>query len=288
MTICGAEPAGWPSSGTRQPSFELPDWGVSDFAAPHREGQNSRRRGSSQAVGLASADLSSNRPAAAGDGSAPRSVRSGGQTSGATRRSRPPTHTRCPRRPHRKQLAELLAVPDDQVDLARAALLIAAIDNPEIEVADSLQTLDDLANDFQKLVSETTSETERLEAFHKFLFDEQGFHGSRVNYYNPSNSYLNETIDDREGLPITLSILYMTIAKRAGFRTEGVGLPGHFVVRVIPKEGEPLLVDPFERGQKLTISEAEALVKESGREWMPQLWKLKPCGRFWSGCCGTC
>lgn len=168
---------------------------------------------------------------------------------------------------HRKQLAELLTVPDDQVDLARAALLIAAIDNPEIEVADSLQTLDDLASDFQKLVSETSNETERLDAFHKFLFDEQGFHGSRVNYYNPSNSYLNETIDDREGLPITLSILYMTIAKRVGFRTEGVGLPGHFVVRVIPKEGEPTLVDPFERGQKLTISEAEALVKESGREW---------------------
>lgn len=168
---------------------------------------------------------------------------------------------------HRKQLVEVLAAPEDKIDLARAALLIAAIDNPEVEVADSLQTLDDLAGDFLKSVPETLTETEKLQAFHRFLFEEQGFHGSRVNYYNPSNSYLNETIDDREGLPITLSVVYMSLAQRVGLSVEGVGLPGHFVVRHVPKMGEPTLIDPFDRGKFLTHAEAEALVTESGRPW---------------------
>lgn len=168
---------------------------------------------------------------------------------------------------HRQQLATLINVPDDQIDLARAALLIAAIDNPEVEVADSLQALDDLANDFLKVTPTTLTESERLDAFHKYLFDEQGFHGSRVNYYNASNSYLNETIDDREGLPITLSIVYMTLAKRVGIQTEGVGLPGHFVVRVLPKAGEPILVDVFDRGRKFTAKEAELQFTDAKRDW---------------------
>ncbi len=168
---------------------------------------------------------------------------------------------------HRKQLVEVLSAPEDEIDLARAALLIAAIDNPEVEVADSLQTLDDLAGDFLKSVPETLTEPEKLQAFHCFLFEEQGFHGSRVNYYNPSNSYLNETIDDREGLPITLSVVYMALAKRVGLHVEGVGLPGHFVVRHVPKMGEPTLIDPYDRGQTLTLAKAEALVTESGRTW---------------------
>ncbi len=168
---------------------------------------------------------------------------------------------------HRKQLVEVLGLPEEQIDLAHAALLIAAIDNPEVQVADSLQTLDDLAEDFRKTISETATESERLLAFNRFVFDEQGFHGSRMNYYNPSNSYLNEAIDDREGLPITLSVVYMTLARRVGLKIEGVGLPGHFIVRHVPIAGEPTLIDPFDRGKTLTIAEAELLVRESGRPW---------------------
>lgn len=168
---------------------------------------------------------------------------------------------------HRQQLVEVLASSEDQIDLARAALLIAAIDNPEFNVEDSLQSLDDLANDFLKSLPEGISEADKLPAFHRFLFDEQGFHGSRVNYYNPSNSYLNETIDDREGLPITLSVVYMTLARRVGLKVEGVGLPGHFVVRYVQAMGEPTLVDPFDRGKTLSVEEAKSMVSETGRAW---------------------
>ncbi len=168
---------------------------------------------------------------------------------------------------HRKQLVETLSVPEDQVDLARAALLIAAIDNPEFNVEDSLQTLDDLAKDFEKSLPAGITPADKLTAFHRFLFEEQGFHGSRVNYYNPSNSYLNETIDDREGLPITLSVVYMTLGRRVGLKVEGVGLPGHFVVRAVPEMGEPVLIDPFERGKTLSLDDAKSLVSETGRTW---------------------
>ncbi len=168
---------------------------------------------------------------------------------------------------HRQQLVEVLSATEDQIDLALAALLIAAIDNAELHVQDSLQTLDDLAADFLKSIPATLSESDKLLAFHRFFFEEQGFHGSRVNYYNPSNSYLNETIDDREGLPITLSVVYMTLAKRVGLQVEGVGLPGHFVVRQIPTAGEPTLYDPFDRGVTLNLAQAQALVTDSGRAW---------------------
>lgn len=168
---------------------------------------------------------------------------------------------------YRQQLVELLAKTEDQVDIALAALYIAAIDNTEVEVADSLNTLDDLASEFQKTLPPEITDSERLQAFNRFLFEEQGFHGSRVNYYNPSNSYLNETIEDREGLPISLSVVYMSIARRVGMNVEGVGLPGHFIVRFAPRGGEPSLIDPFDRGRILTPEDAKQLVTEGGRLW---------------------
>src|SRR5204862_7877573 len=104
-------------------------------------------------------------------------------------------------------------------------------------------------------------------ALNKYLFTERGFHGSRGDYYNRSNSYLSEVIDDREGLPITLSVLYIELARRLGVKIEGVGLPGHFVVRHVPAKGEPALIDVYEGGTAMTRDEAAKKVKEfTGRE----------------------
>src|SRR5437879_3620879 len=102
----------------------------------------------------------------------------------------------------------------------------------------------------------------KLAALNKFLFAERGYHGSRSDYYHRSNSYLSEVIDDREGLPITLSVLYMELARRLGLRAEGVGLPGHFVVRHVPKKGGPVLIDVYEGGTVLTRDEAAAKVRD--------------------------
>ena len=137
-----------------------------------------------------------------------------------------------------KELAEALAGGDDKADLARAALLIARLDNEDLDVDDYLQQLDRLARDVAAGLPKGAGEKQRLEALGNFLFKERGFHGSRGDYYHRSNSYLNEVLDDREGIPITLAVLYMELAGRLKLRVVGLGLPGHFMVRHEPIKGK--------------------------------------------------
>lgn len=159
---------------------------------------------------------------------------------------------------------------DDPNAMLRAALLVSALDNPELDVDYYVKTIEELAAELKPRVDAAKSPDDKLAELHKFLFDEQSFHGSRVNYDSASNSYLNEVIDDREGLPITLSVVYISIANRVGLKAEGVGLPGHYVVRYVPPEGsgEPKLIDVFDRGKILPLEEAKLRVT-GGRagEW---------------------
>src|SRR5204862_4517779 len=101
------------------------------------------------------------------------------------------------------------------------------------------------------------SEAAKLAALNEYLFVGNGFHGSRTDYYHKANSFLSRVIDDREGLPITLSVLYIELAQRLGLKIEGVGLPAHFVVRHVPANGEPQLIDVFEGAKPLSRDEAE-------------------------------
>ncbi|MCH8829151.1 MAG: trypsin-like peptidase domain-containing protein [Planctomycetes bacterium] len=141
-------------------------------------------------------------------------------------------------------------------DLLRAALLIARIDNEEVDVDASLKQVDRIAAEIRKRFKPKSSEAERLKTLDQILFRELGFHGSRTEYYSRSNSYLNEVIDDREGLPITISVLYMELARRLGLKVVGVGLPGHFIVRFEPKKGKGVLIDPFDGGKRWTRADA--------------------------------
>ena len=145
----------------------------------------------------------------------------------------------------------------EPVDLLRGALLIAKLDNPELAVDGYVAEVDRHARRVKEGLAEGASEDERLIALNHYLFEEQGFHGSRTDYDNRSNSYLNEVLDDREGLPITLSVLYIEIAKRLGLNVVGVGMPRHFLARHEPREGASQLVDVFERGLRLTPAEAQ-------------------------------
>jgi serine protease Do len=163
----------------------------------------------------------------------------------------------------RRKIAELLQQDEDKIDLLQAALLIAALDNDEVDVQAYLDEVDRLARDLKDTLPDDADEQAKLAALNKLLFAELGFHGSRTDYYHRSNSYLNEVIDDREGLPITLSVLYMEIARRIGLNVVGVGLPGHFVVRHEPAEGESRLIDVFENGAELTQEQAAAQVMRS-------------------------
>jgi serine protease Do len=167
----------------------------------------------------------------------------------------------------RRELVDVLAKPPQETDLLHATLLIAALDNPELDVQAYRDEVDALAAEFRETVAKDLTEEERLAAFNRWMFEEHGFHGSRTNYNSASNSYLNEVIDDREGLPITLSVLYIELARRCGLDVVGIGLPGHFIVEWRPREGEPKLIDPFDRGTVLGKLDATLRAEAAGVRW---------------------
>jgi regulator of sirC expression with transglutaminase-like and TPR domain len=124
-----------------------------------------------------------------------------------------------------------------------------------------------MAAQITKDLDEQASHDQRVQALHRFLFEENGYHGCRHEYYHVANSYLDRVIDDREGLPITLSILYMELARRIGIAVEGVGLPGHFVVRCGEGPDAWPLIDVFEKGKRVSKTEADRrIIESSGRQ----------------------
>lgn len=165
---------------------------------------------------------------------------------------------------HTAQVCQKLSDWMDQApearDLLTVALQIAALDNPTLDAQLYVQAVDDMANRVRATCKQDASPAERLAALDRYLFVENGFHGSRTEYYHPANSHLDRVIDDREGLPITLSVLYLELAERLDLKVEGVGMPGHFIVRYLPAEGQSVFIDPFDRGKHLTRDEAAAIV----------------------------
>jgi regulator of sirC expression with transglutaminase-like and TPR domain len=161
------------------------------------------------------------------------------------------------------QLREVLEGPEEKIDLLHAGLLIAQLDNSEIQVDHYLQEAGRMVAEIKKNLPEKATDEQKLKSLDAYLFEELGYHGSRHDYYNRSNSYLNEVMDDREGLPITLSVLYMELAKRLKLPVVGVGLPTHFVVRYEPSAGESQLIDPFHKGKRMSLDDAEQLVLEN-------------------------
>ncbi|HZL88420.1 MAG TPA: tetratricopeptide repeat protein [Pirellulaceae bacterium] len=164
------------------------------------------------------------------------------------------------------ELARLAGPEAEKVDLLRAALTIARLDEEEVDIEAYVQQVERIAKDIRAKLPEKADDAARLSALSQHLFTESGFHGSRFDYYNRANSYLNRVIDDREGLPITLSVLYLELAARLDLKMEGVGLPGHFVVRQIRVDGEPQLIDVFEGGRLMSREDAEKRIRESTGE----------------------
>jgi len=159
-----------------------------------------------------------------------------------------------------KELARAVTGKEDDIDLLRAALLIARLDNEELDVEHYRKEVERMARETGAGLPRDADEAAKLAALNKALFQERGFHGSRGDYYHRSNSYLNEVIDDREGLPITLSVLYIEVAKRLGLKVVGVGFPGHFLVRHVPAKGEAKLIDVYEGGKEMTRDDADKRV----------------------------
>jgi len=167
------------------------------------------------------------------------------------------------------QLVALFKVDEKDIDLFRASMLIAKIDDPAIDVAHYEKQLKLMADEVREQFEGDNDAASKLEKMLSFLFEENGFHGSRQDYYNQANSYMNRVIDDREGLPITLSVLVMELALRCGIPdVVGVGAPGHFIVKHHRGNREQY-IDPFDGGKLMSVAETEALVRENSGRSIP-------------------
>jgi regulator of sirC expression with transglutaminase-like and TPR domain len=156
----------------------------------------------------------------------------------------------------RRRLEDILSRPDREVDLAEASLLVAAEEYVELDVRGYLARLDEMGCSLRQRLEDEPRPERAVMALNRYMFHELGFRGNTEQYYDARNSYLNEVLDRRTGIPLSLSTVYMEVARRAGLEVEGIGLPGHFVVRV-QTPGHPLLVDPFHAGTLLTEKDCQ-------------------------------
>jgi regulator of sirC expression with transglutaminase-like and TPR domain len=175
-------------------------------------------------------------------------------------------------------LQQLAEDPAADVDVAEVALLLAADEYPDLDFLAYLQQLDDLA---ERASSHVVGGLERSVAgLARFLFEIEGFAGNTQDYYDPRNSYLNDVIDRKVGIPITLSVIAIAVGRRVGLDIVGVGLPGHFIAMGV-QAGDEVLFDPFHGGKILTTQACEALIESvTGRPFTltPDLLAATPPG----------
>ena len=171
----------------------------------------------------------------------------------------------------RRLFAQIVRRPDDDIGLAEATLLIAAGQGSDAQTELCLAQIATLAHRAQMLLrlsgiaDPDDAPADAVAVINRVLFDEEGFTGNRDDYYDPENSYLDRVLTRRTGIPITLSIVYLEVARQLGLQLRGIGLPGHFVLGYWgPKgagKGTPaLIIDPFNQGQLLSADDCAARV----------------------------
>ncbi len=159
----------------------------------------------------------------------------------------------------REELNLLLKEKESSIDLAKAALTLAQDEYPALNVTPYLDQLASLARRVSERISVGRDPIATVAALNGVLFEEEDFKGNSEDYYDPRNSFLNEVLDRRMGIPITLSILYLEVARRADIPMVGIGLPGHFIVGLV-SPGRTIYVDPFHQGQLMTVKDCAARV----------------------------
>lgn len=168
------------------------------------------------------------------------------------------------RRLHREAARDLLLAelsrPEAEINLTRSALLLALHDQPGIDIEAYERHVVRLGTELKTELKTLTDPSRAVEVLRRFLFEDHGFHGSRGEYRSSANSHLNEVLDDREGIPITLSIVFLEVGRAAGIpHLDGFPLPGHFLVKYAPPGIEPRLYDPYNGGVQITFSDASEL-----------------------------
>lgn len=172
----------------------------------------------------------------------------------------------------RLQFLTEIRQPPERLSLAKAALYLAQEEYPTLESDRYLHQLDQMAAAVAAQMPDPPYPLRILKTLNQYLYDELGFRGNETNYYDPRNSYLNEVLDRRTGIPITLALVYLELAQRVQFPMVGVGFPGHFLIRPMVNE-MAVWVDPFHQGEILFQEDClERLQQMYGRsiEWRSQ------------------
>jgi regulator of sirC expression with transglutaminase-like and TPR domain len=168
----------------------------------------------------------------------------------------------------RQLFADLVQQPDERIDLAKAALLIASEEYPGLDVLRYVAKLEAMAAAVRPRLATAQEAHAKIAALNAYVFGEQGFRGNTQRYYDPRNSFLNEVLDRKLGIPITLSVVYMEVGRRAGLPLAGVGMPGHFIVRYDDAD-DTVFIDPFNRGRILSRQACEELIQQIYGEPIP-------------------
>ncbi len=149
------------------------------------------------------------------------------------------------------------SIEDERIDLARAALAIARTEYPKLEADLYLLRLQGLAQRVRARLTRNPVAAETIAVVNSVLFDEERFRGNVEDYYDPRNSFLNEVLDRKVGIPITLALVYQEVARRAGLQLFGVGMPGHFLLKHYDVDGRQVILDPFHGGALLSSQECQ-------------------------------
>lgn len=152
--------------------------------------------------------------------------------------------------------------PDKELDLARASLLFALAEYPDLNIKKYLDLLDRIAGEIAAQLTPERYPLKVIKTINNHLFNHYKFRGNKANYYDPNNSFLHQVLDHKLGIPISLSVVYLAIAQRLNFPMVGIGMPGHFLIR--PEfEEVGIFVDPFNQGEILFEADCQARLDET-------------------------
>ena len=155
----------------------------------------------------------------------------------------------------------LLNQPDNDISLAKAALMIARLEYPELDIDDYLLKIQSIAEEINNRLPATANAAEILKQLNHVLFVEKGYEGNSTSYYDPRNSFLNDVIERKLGIPISLSILYIEIGNALGLPLSGIAFPGHFLVKLEISDGA-IILDPYFGGISLNEEDIEERLLE--------------------------
>ncbi len=154
---------------------------------------------------------------------------------------------------------QMMSRKEEDIELARAAILLAKEEYPDLDIDEYMRRIELMAQEIKRRAGHNTNPHFLIGEINRFLFTEMGFSGNEDDYYDPKNSFLNDVLDRKTGIPITLSVLYMEIAERAGLHVSGVGFPGHFIVMYSGAEKQ-ILIDPFNKGRILSERDCQEIL----------------------------